>query len=260
MQIHELNQLSRDPQSGDTLVLDTGEQTVKIDYNALADAIIAKFAPLAVNKGGTGATDAEGARTNLGAVNKAGDTMTGALYFVSNGGFGVDIKTTASGARGLSMRFVENSGAERTYFYQFKADNTHYDLFRMPTTNTSETSNGTYDILSSKSPVTVEHGGTGANNASGALKNLGYANTSYDQTSGTLVGALSQNGVWLVAVHDSADFANYWTGIINKVSGANPVPTTIANNNIGAPWGNTIGTIVFSGASGNYVAKCVRIL
>lgn len=50
--------------------------------------------PIAVDKGGTGATDAAGARTNLGAVNKAGDTMTGSLT-ISNTNPGSILKNTA---------------------------------------------------------------------------------------------------------------------------------------------------------------------
>lgn len=55
MQIHELNALSRAPQTGDVLAIDTGTDTAKIDYNALATAILAQ------------------------AVKKSGDTMTGTL-------------------------------------------------------------------------------------------------------------------------------------------------------------------------------------
>lgn len=114
--------------------------------------------------------------------------------------------------------------------------------------------------LNAKFPVSIANGGTGATTVSGALTNLGYANTSYNQASGTLAGALSSAGVWLITVHDSANFANYWTGIGNRVSGANPTFVTIANNGINSPYGNTIGTVVFSGATGNYVARCVKLL
>ena len=108
-----------------------------------------------------------------GKVNKSGDTMTGALTFVSNGSFGVDIKTSASGARGLSMRFAEASDAERTYFYQFKADNTHYDLFRLPATATAETSNSNYDILTTRTDVLTVTGANGATVSDNASKRVG---------------------------------------------------------------------------------------
>lgn len=305
-------------------------------------AILTSKTPVTIAQGGTNATTASDALTSLGAVAKSGDTMTGALNFVSNGGFGVDIKTTANGHRGLSMRFVENDNTERTYFYQFKSDNVHYDLFKMPSTDITETSNGTYDILSTKSLVTVAQGGTGATTAANALTNLGAVNKAGDtmtgdltikggswptygfkrsdgtnlgalwasansgrlilrtwdstgtyyvdynlpddsnnnanqaryflttkdfnyrsanQSSGTLAGFVgSDAGVWIVSVYDSADAAKYWIGTISKKSGANPVVTTIANATIGAPWGNTIGTIVFSGATGNYVAQGIKIV
>ena len=43
IQIHELNALSRAPQTGDVLAIDTGTDTAKIDYNALSTAIINKI-------------------------------------------------------------------------------------------------------------------------------------------------------------------------------------------------------------------------
>lgn len=67
MQIHELEALGRAPATGDKLVIDTGELTAKIDYDALATAIISNLGgdPVAIAHGGTGATSAGDARTNL---------------------------------------------------------------------------------------------------------------------------------------------------------------------------------------------------
>lgn len=71
IQIHELNALSRAPQTGDVLAIDTGTDTAKIDYNALATAIINKLGgdPVTIPHGGTGATTAAGARANLDVAN-----------------------------------------------------------------------------------------------------------------------------------------------------------------------------------------------
>ena len=93
------------------------------------------------------------------------------------------------------------------------------------------------------------------------LTSKDFKYSSVNQSSGTLVGFVGSGaGVWIVSVYDSADAAKYWIGTINKKSGENPVVTTIANATIGAPWGNTIGTIVFSGATGNYVAQGIKIV
>lgn len=93
------------------------------------------------------------------------------------------------------------------------------------------------------------------------LTSKDFKYNSVNQSSGTLVGFVGSGaGVWIVSVYDSADAAKYWIGTISKKSGANPVVTTIANATIGAPWGNTIGTIVFSGATGNYVAQGIKIV
>lgn len=93
------------------------------------------------------------------------------------------------------------------------------------------------------------------------LTSKDFKYSSVNQTSGTLTGFVGSGaGVWIVSVYDSADAAKYWIGTINKKSGENPVVATIANATISAPWGNTIGTIVFSGATGNYVAQGIKIV
>ena len=64
MQIHELNALGRSPANGDQLVIDTGDFTAKIDYAALATAIINKIGdPVTIAHGGTGATGTSSATT-----------------------------------------------------------------------------------------------------------------------------------------------------------------------------------------------------
>lgn len=72
-QISDLNALGRAPQTGDVLAIDTGTDTAKIDYNALATAIINKLGgdPVIIAHGGTGATTADGACENIGAVKTA---------------------------------------------------------------------------------------------------------------------------------------------------------------------------------------------
>ena len=50
----------------DLVVVDTGSATYKTTVADLAQAIINAVAPVPVSSGGTGATDAAGARTNLG--------------------------------------------------------------------------------------------------------------------------------------------------------------------------------------------------
>lgn len=43
MKVNELNALSRAPKSGDSFLIDTGSDTAKIDYVALADAIMSRM-------------------------------------------------------------------------------------------------------------------------------------------------------------------------------------------------------------------------
>lgn len=119
--------------------------------------------PLAVQYGGTGANTASSAIDALGGVKKSGDTMTGALSIIGNDGArGIDINRNAS-TRGNSIRFAVDDENGRTYIYHFKADGTHYDIFRLPATTLTDTTNTTYDILTTQFGAIAV---TGANNAS----------------------------------------------------------------------------------------------
>ena len=200
-----------------------------------------------------------------GKVSKSGDTMTGRLVSSAStklGQFAVvhGLTSTEACARyertdtGVAMYTGIGSAGTNHGVYSYVKNG----WMVVCDGSGNVTLNGTAENVSGT--VAVANGGTGATTASGALTNLGYANTSFNQAGGTLAGALSSPGVWLVTVHDSANLANYWTGIGNRVSGANPTFVTIANNGISAPYGNTIGTVVFSGATGNYVARCVKLL
>lgn len=71
MIINDLPTLSS-PQTGDELPIERGTNTYKIDYDALATAIISKLGdPVDVTHGGTRATSASAARTNLSVYSKS---------------------------------------------------------------------------------------------------------------------------------------------------------------------------------------------
>ena len=140
-----------------------------------ADAVIP------ITQGGTGATTASGARNALGAVSKSGDTMTGNL--------------TVTGATAPSYYLGRPDGTPIGMLYAlassgrlvlrgFNMDGTHYNGFRIPDTS-AVTVDADYDILTSKDPVSVAQGGTGATNAEDALTALGAMPANRYATGGT---------------------------------------------------------------------------
>lgn len=129
---------------------------------------------LSVAKGGTGATDAATACANLGAVKKSGDTMTGTLYRQSTAGaIGLAIGT-ASKPENVSIISVGDGTEFNRFSFRQYGTNGNRENFNLPNT-TTPAQNVNYDILTTKSPVTIAQGGTGATDAATACKNLGAA-------------------------------------------------------------------------------------
>lgn len=138
--------------------------------------------PLPITGGGTGATTATGARNALGAVAKAGDTMTGNLSI--SGDIAPSYYMIRSDGTPMGMLYsLASSG--RVVLRGFNTDGTHYNGFRIPDTS-AVTVNADYDILTTKAPVSVAQGGTGATNATDALKALGLGYTLIRETQNDL--------------------------------------------------------------------------
>lgn len=148
-----------------------------------------------VSRGGTGAWEAGAACTNLGAVTiSTSQSITGAKTFKST-------TTIQNNATAPTLNFQSNNGAltARTatiynnlvsttatqnflYFRLYRRETggavtSYYEEYRLPTATSNRTSNRSYEILTSKVPVTVRQGGTGTDTrgaqSGGALANIG---------------------------------------------------------------------------------------
>lgn len=137
--------------------------------------------PLPIAYGGTGARDAATARANLGAVNKAGDTMTGQLNLPRIRVAGInDYPTYEFKANSqtdiAAMMQTGSTNMWGVYEYpkEFDGQSTrYYEGYLLPEPSTGLTKNTNYKILTTKAPVSVAQGGTGATTAARALTNLG---------------------------------------------------------------------------------------
>lgn len=110
-------------------------------------------------------------------VNKSGDTMTGTLtvpsFVVANDSFpSVFLQNTQKKSIG-SFRVNTKNGKNRVYIGQRGNDETYTEDYYLPERSSGLSKTKEYDILTSKSPVTIAQGGTGATNASQARINLG---------------------------------------------------------------------------------------
>lgn len=73
---------------------------------------------------------------------------------------------------GQRLLSISLHSSKRGIFAQYGNNTSHYEVFMLPATDDDLTANPYYSLLSDKNAVTVAQGGTGANNASDALKNL----------------------------------------------------------------------------------------
>lgn len=168
----------------------SGTLTAETLSGALAPAKLSAAVP--ISKGGTGATTAAAARTNLAVLPLAGGTLTGRLtssYEASDAillSHGTADKAAAITAKrtdtGISVYMGVGSGGINHGVFSNKLGK-----WLIYGTETSVICNGTATNVTGT--VTVAHGGTGATTAAAARTNLGVAVTSL--YSGSLTGTNS---------------------------------------------------------------------
>ena len=160
----------------------------------LYDILTSKTA-VSVAQGGTGAVTAAAALTNLGAVAKSGDTMTGSLNVPGLNVLGnYPVITFRQSAGSTPTGYItENNTTRRMYFTVVPTDAGGNEVFNLPAPSTGNTSQQNFDILTTKSSVTVAQGGTGAQTATAALSNLGGLAKSGGTMTGPLILAAEPN-------------------------------------------------------------------
>ena len=145
-------------------------------------ALLTSKNPVTVAQGGTGATDAATACANLGAVSKAGDTMTGQLTATQlNASIGSGYTIMYADRNGQGSFWLQQDPANgRVQMMQRHPDSTASERYVLPYATSGMTADANYYILTSKHPVTIAQGGTGATTpeearaALGAQAALGY--------------------------------------------------------------------------------------
>jgi len=99
-------------------------------------------------------------------VNRSGDTMTGPLnlrsatVFSTGDGYArLYFKDTVSGANLAAFNLLVSN--RRLFAMEYSAGSSNVERFYFPAPDANRTVDGNYDVLTSKSPVTVAQGGTG---------------------------------------------------------------------------------------------------
>lgn len=144
---------------GQSFLFATGRTTGQMRAGSL---VLDNALPIA--QGGTGATSAESAREALGAVNKAGDTMSGRLYargFTTMATNGYP-NLYFNNSNDVTGYIVNEASNRRFLFNEYPSDSsTLYESYALPAPSTGLTATQYYSVLTTKNPVTVAQGGTG---------------------------------------------------------------------------------------------------
>ena len=165
------------------------------------------------------------------AVKKSGGTMTGSLAVTtldvkSNNNYkNVSFKTTDDLNVGY-IQFNADANKRRFSFNHYPADQdgneTRFiETYTLPTADAGRTKTGYYDILTSKKPVTIPQGGTGATTAEQARANLGIT----PENIGALSSALPASASVLGGVKIGAGLLVSTDGTVNGAHITTTVPS-----------------------------------
>ena len=228
------------------------------NWLALHDDHTSLHKPLDVGSGGTGATNAATACDNIGAVKKSGDTMTGDLiaprYVVKGsdeGWDGIDILRSSDGEYRCGVTAM---GGANNLVFREKNPNGAAEYYKLPIPTVTD--DAWHNILTDKSPVTVEQGGTNSRTRAGAAYNLVNAGGVNDANTANDIGTYTYSTT-------SANVPYTGWGTIFNFSGNQPWLNQIAittdnpphifyrTNINGAGWGSwlefyTKGNVVYS--------------
>ena len=135
--------------------------------------------------------------TNLSSnfVKKSGDTINGNLTIQNSKMLYLESSTTAGLQQArIYLRPKGESNSNNLSFWYSEYDNHGAQLYQLPDYDeTSSHANYYYKILTSKTPVTIEQGGTGASTSTTARANLGVVNIAGDSMTGNLYIEKSNN-------------------------------------------------------------------
>lgn len=111
---------------------------------------------------------------DVNAVSKTGDTMTGPLTATqlnASIGNGYNIMTADRNGK-TTFLLQQDVASSRVQLMQIHPNSTFAERYRLPYANAEATADTNYDILTSRNPVTIAQGGTGATEKGVACRNL----------------------------------------------------------------------------------------